>query len=258
MTLNFVQKEIKIFLTCVMFYTRIHVPRWVDHSEEYLYKSTKYFPLIGWIVGGLSALIFYAAQFALPVSIAIILSMIISIILIGAFHEDGFADFCDGFGGGWTKEKILEIMKDSRIGTYGAAGLILILLFKFFLLYEINITVLPSVIIFAHTLSRFTAVTVIYTHEYAREDELSKVKPLEKKMGMKELIISAIWIIPPFLLLKGFMFLLILIPVFFVKWYLSQYFTKWLGGYTGDCLGAIQQVTEITIYLSFLILWKFI
>lgn len=254
----FFKKEVKIFLTCLMFYTRIRVPNWVDHSEEYLNKSTKYFPLIGWIVGGFSALIFYAAQFVLPVSIAIILSMIASILLTGAFHEDGFADVCDGFGGGWTKEKILEIMKDSRIGVYGTAGLILILLLKFFLLYSINITILPFVMILAHTLSRFAAVTVIYTHEYSRDDELSKIKPLAKKMGTKELIVAAICTIPPFVFSGSLIFLLLIIPVFFSKWYLAKYFTKWIGGYTGDCLGATQQITEIIIYLSFLMLWKFI
>ena len=97
-----------------------------------------YFPLIGWIVGGFSALIFWASSFLFPVSISIIFSMIASILVTGAFHEDGFADVCDGFGGGWTKEKILEIMKDSRVGSYGVIGMILMLGTKFAVLYQMN------------------------------------------------------------------------------------------------------------------------
>ncbi len=241
-----------------MFYTRIPCPKWVDHSEEYLNKATKYFPLIGWIVGGFTAGVFYLFQYILPVPVSIILSMISGILLTGAFHEDGFADVCDGFGGGWTKEKILEIMKDSRIGTYGTAGLVLILLLKFFLLNSIEVSVLPFVLIVAHSLSRFSAATFIFTHDYAREDDKSKVKPVAKRMSAGHLIFAGFFGLLPILLLGNEIYLVIVLPVFLMKWYLGKYFNKWIGGYTGDCLGAAQQITEVTIYLSFLVLWKFI
>jgi len=241
-----------------MFYTRIPCPKWVDHSEEYLNRATKYFPLIGWVVGGLTAGVFYSAQYILPVPVSLILSIISGILLTGAFHEDGFADACDGFGGGWTKENILEIMKDSRIGTYGTVGLVLILLLKFFLLNSVEVSVLPLILIAAHSLSRFAAATFIFTHEYAREDAKSKVKPVAKKIPVGNLIIAGLFGIAPILLLNNYLYFFTLVPVFIVKWYLGRYFVKWIGGYTGDCLGATQQITEITIYLSFLILWKFI
>ena len=112
------KKEVQIFLTAVMFYTRIPVPSWVNHDADYLNKATKYFPLIGWIVGIIAVLVFVGANYLFNPSIAIIISMAASVLLTGAFHEDGFADVCDGFGGGWTKEKILMIMKDSRVGAY--------------------------------------------------------------------------------------------------------------------------------------------
>ncbi|HXB12726.1 MAG TPA: adenosylcobinamide-GDP ribazoletransferase, partial [Bacteroidia bacterium] len=119
------KKEIRIFFTALMFFTRIPCPKWVDHSEEYLNRSSKYFPLMGWIVGGLSSIVFYSCSFFLPISVSVLLSMVTSIYVTGAFHEDGLADVCDGFGGGWIKDKIMDIMKDSRVGAFGVIGVVM-------------------------------------------------------------------------------------------------------------------------------------
>lgn len=256
--IKILKKEIHIFLTGLMFYTRIPCSKWVNHSEEYLNKATKYFPLIGWVVGGFTAGVFYFAQYLLPIPVSIILSMICGVLLTGAFHEDGFADVCDGFGGGWTRDKILEIMKDSLIGAYGTLGLVLIILLKFVLLISIKVSLIPFVLIVAHSLSRFTAATFIFTHEYAREDKGSKVKPVAKKNSVSHLIYAGFFGLVPILLLNNQIYFLIILPVLLLEWYLGKYFNKWIGGYTGDCLGATQQLTEIIIYLSFLLLWKFI
>jgi adenosylcobinamide-GDP ribazoletransferase len=255
------REEIKVFFTALMFYTRIPCPSWVDHSEEYINKATRYFPLIGWIVGLTSALVIYLCSMLFPASVCIVLSMVASVLITGAFHEDGFGDVCDGFGGGWTKEKILEIMKDSRMGAYGVIGLLLLLSLKFFTILELfhfDLWFCLKSLLLAHVLSRFMAVTVIFTHEYAREDASSKIKPIAKKLNLKNLFISAIWIIPAFLLFQNANIFFILIPVFTMKMYLAKYFQKWIGGYTGDCLGATQQVTEIITLLCCLGLWKFI
>lgn len=257
------KQQIRIFFTALMFYSRIPCPKWVDHSEDYLNKATRYFPLIGWIVGGFASLffvIFYALE--LPM-IGLFISMIASIWITGAFHEDGFADVCDGFGGGWTKEKILKIMKDSQIGAYGAIGLILILGLKFMLLFRImSLNLLDEwmivlVLLAGHAVSRFTAATFIYTHEYSREDATSKVKPVSKNIKKYELIIAGVFGLLPLFMFKGVsMFVpLLFIPLYFTKWLLGRYFQKWIEGYTGDCLGATQQVTEVVFYLSFLVLW---
>jgi len=132
--MKFIKYEIQVFFTALMFYTRIPCPAWVNHDEEFLNKATRYFPLIGWIVGGLAALTFYGSSFIFSKEVSILFSFAISVLITGAFHEDGFADVCDGFGGGWTKEKILDIMKDSRVGAYGAIGIVLLFLLKFALL----------------------------------------------------------------------------------------------------------------------------
>src|SRR6187551_2582742 len=136
------KKQLHIFFTALMFYTRIPCPKNIDHNPDYLNKASRYFPLIGWIVGGICFGTYYLSSLVFSVEIALILSIIAGILTTGAFHEDGFADVCDGFGGGWTKEKILLIMKDSAIGAYGAIGLVLLFLLKFQVLY--NLVSLPQ------------------------------------------------------------------------------------------------------------------
>jgi adenosylcobinamide-GDP ribazoletransferase len=253
--------EIKIFLTAVMFYTRISSPKWVDHSQTILEKATRYFPLIGWIVGGVSALSLYGFARILPLPVAVILSMIAAILTTGAFHEDGFADVCDGFGGGWTKEKILMIMKDSRMGAYGAIGTSLLLLLKFFCLYELagaNLFQCCLSAFAAHTLSRLCAIVLRINLEYVRGDEESKAKPIAKRTANKDYLIAALFGIMPMFVFKMVWVALVFVPLGFTIVYLRWYFKKWIGGYTGDCLGAAQQICEVMFYLSLLILWKFI
>ncbi|GAA3653869.1 adenosylcobinamide-GDP ribazoletransferase [Flavivirga jejuensis] len=252
------KKEVQIFLTAIMFFTRIPCPKWVDHNPEYLSKSAKYFSLVGIVVGSIGAFVFYGFSFILPTEIAILLSMAATIYTTGAFHEDGFADVCDGLGGGWTKEKILLIMKDSRLGTYGVTGLILILAIKFSALRDVSFHFIPITIIAGHSLSRFIATTLIYTHPYVRDTEDSKAKPAAKSITVGTLLLSGVFgITPLFFFGKPFIFLTI-IPCYLAKVYLGIKFKKWLGGQTGDCAGAVQQLSEVVFYLSVIALWKFI
>lgn len=245
--------QFHIFLNALMFYTRIPVPTWMRHDEEMLNKATIYFPVIGWIVAGISSLVFYGASSIFNPEISILLSIVASILTTGAFHEDGFADVCDGFGGGWTKEKILEIMKDSRVGTYGSVGLILILGIKFFCLEILDNQTLIWTFFIAHSISRFVALSFIFTLDYVREDALSKVKPIAKKLPIRDLSIAFCLAVIPLLMYliitANFFLLLIIPPLILVHLYLGYYFKKWIGGYTGDCLGATQQVSEVVIYL---------
>jgi adenosylcobinamide-GDP ribazoletransferase len=241
-----------------MFYTRIPLFFKIEYTREAARNATKFLPVIGWIVGGSSALVFYGSIYIFPVSVSIILSMITSILITGAFHEDGLADVCDGFGGGRTKERKLEIMKDSHIGAYGVIGLILALMFKFALLNEIYFKILPFIIISAHSLSRFAAISIMNTHQYVRKNEESKVISVIKKISIPELVFASICGVLPILLFQNYLYFLLVIPVLITSWLLGIYFKKQIGGYTGDCLGAAQQICEIVFYLSFLVLWKYI
>lgn len=249
------QQEIKIFFAALTFFTRIPSPLSSDmHSEDLLNRAAKYFSLMGWIVGGICAFVLWVGGLYLPHSISIVLSIIAGILVTGAFHEDGFADTCDGFGGGWTKERILDIMKDSRIGSYGAIGLVLILLTKYLLLSEILFHKLPWIIIAAHSISRLASTHCIFTSEYVGNLATSKAKPLCSQINRNEMLLGALFGIIPLLFLGSYLYFLTLIPVFITKWCMSRYFKKWIGGYTGDCLGAIQQVTEIVFYMTVLLL----
>jgi len=264
------KKEIKIFFTAVMFYTRIPCPKWVDHSSDYLNKSTRYFPFIGWIVGSFCFAAYYGAAQLFPLEISVIISMAAGILITGAFHEDGFADVCDGFGGGWTRRKILDIMKDSRVGAYGVIGLILLFFLKFYLLLQIvqrvNFSPLPGSIyvlllfIASHALSRFSAISIAFTLRYVREDFDSKSKPVVVNYSWKEIAGAFIFGVVPIIFLSVFQyqFLFILPVILMVHLYLLFYFNKWIQGYTGDCLGAAQQIHETVFYLATIGIWKFI
>lgn len=240
-----------------MFYTRIPCPSNIDHSGDMLNKATRYFPIIGWMVGASVGLVFWLSGLILPLPVAILLSMAFGIVLTGAFHEDGLADVCDGFGGGYTKEARLNIMKDSRIGTYGTVGLLLILLIKFSLLSHLTVLFLPIVLIVAHGMSRFVPVMVIFIGEYARDDLTSKVKPIGKKISIGGFVVALVTAILPIALLQNWMYLLVIVIPLISGLLLMQYFKKRIGGYTGDCLGTIQQVGEIGVYISLYILYQY-
>ncbi len=257
------KKEWKIFLVSVMYFTRIRVPATIDHDAEYLQKAPKYFPMIGWIVGAISALSFVIFSTWVSSDAGILASMIAGVLTTGAFHEDGFADVCDGFGGGWTKEKILLIMKDSRIGAFGAIGLLAIFSTKFLLLKELlrypgANRLFIIVILAAHSLSRLMSVLTIQWSVNVTDPDKNKSKPLTRsKLTRFELAMAIVFAVAPLAALPWY--LLVAIPcLLLITFALNRYFRKWIGGYTGDCLGAIQQVTEIVFYLVTVIVWKYI
>ncbi len=252
------KKELHIFFTALMFFTRIPCPKWVNHDPQYLRLSSKYFPLVGSIVGGIGALVFYGSSYVFSVEISVLFSILATIYTTGAFHEDGFADVCDGFGGGWTKDKILLIMKDSRLGTYGTIGLLLIISIKFAALREIETHYIPLVLISGHSLSRFIATTLIFTHPYVRDTEDSKAKPAAKSMTVKMIIISGVFGMAPLFFFKNPWIFLSIVPMYLSKMFLGRKFRKWIGGQTGDCAGAVQQLSEVVFYLTFITLWKYI
>lgn len=250
-------------LTAIMFFTRIPIPFKLPYSEAIMNQSQKYYAWVGLLVGVINAVLFYIGHVLFGTSIAVVLSMGLSVLLTGAFHEDGFADSCDGFGGGYGKERILTIMKDSRMGAYGTIGIVLLLLAKYTsivtLMDQSHMSFTLAIIILAHTMSRFVSGTTLYTHQYVRDIDSSKAKP----MAAVPLPLSTMWIgIVAMLLVvfvTGFGWLcLAFIPAYIAKMAMSAYFKKQIGGYTGDCLGAIQQVSELVIYLSSIVIWKYI
>uniref|UniRef100_UPI0032177E64 adenosylcobinamide-GDP ribazoletransferase n=1 Tax=uncultured Draconibacterium sp. TaxID=1573823 RepID=UPI0032177E64 len=246
------KNEFKIFLTALSFYTRVPVGNINGWTEEMLNKSTRYFPLVGILVGGMGAIAFWAFNLYLPISVAVGISMVLTTLFTGAFHEDGFADFCDGFGGGYTPERILEIMKDSRIGTYGTIGLMGILGIKFITLMHTDALRIPIVLIAGHAFSRVFPVLLIYTSEYARLDASSKTKPVGKADSLYSLIVAIVVGTAPLLLFDWQEILIIVGLLMSTAFFFRNFITRHLGGYTGDVLGALQQLCEVFFYLSVL------
>lgn len=258
------KQEWRIFLTALSFYTRIPV----KIQNNYLNSSIRYLPLIGCLTGAVSSLIFIYAGLIFNLNLAVAFSILVSIIITGALHEDGLADACDGFGGGWTTERILQIMKDSRIGTFGVTGLISILAFKFLALQQLfsispikeHLSLIVIFFILAQSLSRFSSITMIFTHRYVSADN-NKSGPMVLDTKSFNFYIALFFTLIPITLLviitQQYKWILILVPVALVNQICTRFFNKWIGGYTGDCLGAIQQVSEVIIYLSFIVLWKF-
>lgn len=241
------KRQLRLFFTALSFFTRIPCTRWAGMNEDDLNHAARYFPLVGIIVGGVAALIWWLAQHVLPQELAVIASMIATIWLTGAFHEDGLSDAMDGLGGGWHKEQILTIMKDSRIGSYGAVALVMALLTKFQTLVHLSPGLIPVVLVAGHALSRFSAVLLIYTQNYVRET--GKAKPLAQQISIGELLLAALFGLAPLALLPAAIWPGLLAVVVVWLWFGAK-LKKRLGGYTGDCLGAMQQLCELAFYIG--------
>lgn len=243
------KKELRLFFTALSFFTRIPCTRWAGQTEADLNHAARYFPLVGIVVGLIAALVYWLTLHIYPQELAVIASMVATLWMTGAFHEDGLTDAVDGMNGGWDKEQILAIMKDSRIGSYGAIALFVVLLAKFQTLAHITPALLLAVLVAGHALSRFAAVLVIYTQNYVRET--GKAKPLAERISGGELLTAAVFGLAPLALLQPEL-LWALLPVAAIWLWFSRNLQKRLGGYTGDCLGAMQQLCELAFYLGVL------
>lgn len=246
------QQERDTFFTALTFLTRIPAPKYVTFKERYLNDSSRYFPFIGLIIGLIAAISYGLLSMLLGPLLAIILSMALTIFITGAFHEDGFADMCDGFGGGWEKKQVLNIMKDSRLGTYGVTGLLLMLATKFLALLTLtqsDPSFVVIALIIAHPVSRFFSISYIYKLEYVQDTDKSKVKPLANQMTDNAFLFAGLSILGLLLLLDAVTILVLVSVLLVVHLSFGRYLTSRIGGYTGDCLGAAQQLSEVIIYL---------
>ncbi|MFI3320821.1 MAG: adenosylcobinamide-GDP ribazoletransferase [Rikenellaceae bacterium] len=231
-------------------YSRLPAPRGVRCTPESMSQSIMFFPLVGLIVGGVGLGVYMLATTLLPHNIAIIISMVAMMLTTGAFHEDGFADFCDGFGGGYDKASILRIMKDSHIGTYGVLGLIMVLIARYTLLCEIPMQRLLWVLIVAQGASRVAPVVMVRTSQYARS-EPSKSSYSKCGVTMVGVVVAMLFGLLPLALL-GWQFALIYIGVMSLVFLLFRgYIYRHIEGYTGDTLGALQVIGELMFYALF-------
>jgi adenosylcobinamide-GDP ribazoletransferase len=258
---------IRHYLLALQFFTRVPVTgrlaRWVGYSPEMLRKSAAHFPGVGWLVGGLSALLYAALARALPEGgytplVLAVLVTVFTVLLTGAFHEDGLSDLADGLGGSSDRERALDIMKDSRIGAFGALALVLALLLKVALLAllgEADPALACGALFFSHVLSRFTPLWLIRLLPHVGDTARSKSKPLADQISAAGLLVAALWTLAAVALAGWWLpdprlWIVGGIAAALAWLWIWRLLARRLQGYTGDGLGATQQVCEIAIYLG--------
>lgn len=254
-------RQLVLFLLATQFLTRLPTPALTHAAAAALPQSARYFAVVGLLVGLINVGIWWVLIHWLPAPVSVGLMLASSLLLTGALHEDGFADTCDGFGGGTTADRVLSIMKDSRLGAYGAIGICVLLGLKWSVLVAIPAAAFPLLVVGAHMFSRWCASGLIWRMRYVRIDADAKAAPFAQGLSAREWILS------------GVLGVLGLLPLIDAGAHLSReleravlfgavtaaaitallaaaYFRRRIGGYTGDCLGAVQQLTELAFLLA--------
>ena len=259
---------IRHYLLAVQFFTRIPIigklADWVGFSPAMLRASAGHFPGVGVLVGATAAGVYAALASLLPPTaytplVAAVLSTIVTVLLTGGFHEDGLADVADGLGGSYDKARALEIMKDSRVGAFGAMALVLALVAKVALIallgsLETDLLTLCSALFAAHVVSRTLPLLLIAWLPHVGDSGASKSKPLADQISPASLLTAFVWCLialAPVLWARAATELIVACGLSFAALlWMYRLFRRRLQGFTGDCLGATQQVCEITFYLG--------
>jgi adenosylcobinamide-GDP ribazoletransferase len=239
--------ELRYFFTALGYFTRVPVPRWVGYEPHYLNAAARYFPLVGLLIGGLSALVYLAALQVFPAGVAVLLSMAASLLVTGAFHEDGLADCADAFGGAYTREDVLRIMHDSRIGAFGAIALMIALALKWQTLAALPPLRAAGLMIAAHAASRTAAISYLVTLDYVRAE--GKAKPVAQRLSGAAFALAALFGLPALFWPDWRFGCAALMLLVVLRLAMGRYFLRRIGGYTGDCLGFAQQIFELAVYL---------
>ncbi|WP_022942725.1 adenosylcobinamide-GDP ribazoletransferase [Psychromonas hadalis] len=251
------KQQLIFFFYALSYFTRLPTPHWVIFDNRQFHKANAYFPMIGAIVALLMVSFFYLCQLLFPIPISVILILISSLLLTGALHEDGFADCCDGFGGGYDASQRLKIMKDSQIGSYGGIGLIMLFLLKFNLLIalaDVGLATFFMVLLIGQVLSRYGALCLMQTMHYVRLENGGKVQGLSTKLNRSYFLFASLSILPALLFFPVLTACLLIMVVTLITYLLRCLFMKNLGGYTGDCLGFAQQTLEVVIFLLLIVM----
>jgi len=249
-------------LLAIQFLTRLPVSQAIAPLDQAglkagLGRAVPWFPLVGGLVGCLGALVLWGAGAVWPRPVTVILLLIVEARLTGAFHEDAVADFCDGFGGGLTAERIREIMKDSRIGSYGALALLLALALRATLLVELPAALLIPALIASAAFGRWLAVAVMVLVP-PLDQPGSLARDIGQRAGLRQLAGATLLLVPfawslamlfPLALLAG-----ISASLLFLLWF-RQFLLRQLGGVSGDCLGFAVYTGQVLILLATAARW---
>ncbi|MBK9441776.1 MAG: adenosylcobinamide-GDP ribazoletransferase [Comamonadaceae bacterium] len=277
---QFVLHFIRHYLLSLQFFTRIPVTGrladWVGFSPAMLRASAGHFPGVGVLVGALVAVFSGGLAMALPPTgatmlVVAVLGTALGVLITGAFHEDGLADVADGLGGSTDRDRALVIMKDSRVGAFGAIAVVLMLLSKVALLAllgDISAPLMCAALFAAHVVSRTWPLLTIRLLAHVGDAAGSKSKPLADQISGAALLTGFLWCFGALALMlyaqaatsfiaidlarEGLLLALLnALVLSVIAWgWMTRWFWRRLGGFTGDCLGATQQVCEVAFYLG--------
>lgn len=248
------RRQLRLFLFALMYYSRIP-SGYPEYSEEAQRESLRYFPLVGLLVAAIGGGVWSLCIELLGLSgwSAAVLTLITMVLLTGGIHEDGLADFCDGFGGGYTKERVLAIMKDSSTGVYGILALILDFLLKVVLIEDIIPDRVPLILLVAHASSRTLPMLMCYTSTYARTEQI-KSDHLVRRMSTASLVIALTIGLLPLAALSVWTILAVVLGYTLLFVGFRALALRRIGGYTGDVLGALQQLAELLFLLTVVVM----
>lgn len=241
----------------LIFFTRLPFWRLYQPPKACYETVVEHWPLVGWLTGGVMAATLYGASMVLPYQVAVLVAIVMRLLLTGALHEDGLADFLDGFGGGGNnRQRILDIMKDSHIGTYGVIGLVLYLLLLFFSLSSMSLEMAALAILAADPYAKMLTAQLVSMMPYARREEEAKAKVIYRKITLVSGVSLAVQGLLPIGLFVWYMGIvwepLIFIPAL-VMYFLYLLIWRRLHGYTGDCCGAVCLMVELSVYLTLMV-----
>jgi len=251
--------QLRLFLVALQFYSRLPVTgrlaHWMDYDPARLAPATRYFPLVGLVVASLTAIVYAGCGLLLPHPVALMLAMAAGLMLTGAFHEDGLADYCDAMGGHHERARLLEIMHDSRIGTYGAAGLVMMLVGRFQTLAAIDPSWIGVLLVSSATMSRGCSVAIMITLPYARHDGVAIAKPIAQNLSLEDAAVAIALAIAPVALAALWtgeiaVYAAAAAGAIAITAWMRRRIRLRLGGYTGDCLGAVQQLAELAFLIG--------
>lgn len=245
-------------LAALMFFTRLPFWRIKVLEKEYFKNVVNYWPYTGIVTAGISSAVMIGCSYIFPVIVAVTLGVLTRVLITGALHEDGFADFFDGFGGGTSKEKILSIMKDSHIGSYGVIALIFYFTLLVGILASFPVTMAAALFLCGDVLCKYITSNIVNILPYARNEQESKNKLVYNVIPQKNSIANVIFVTLLFgvcykAVIPVSLSFAVIVPILvFIA--LAMYINKKVGGYTGDCCGALFLICELSYLLASLAL----
>lgn len=244
-------------LAALTFFTRLPFWRLLDIPADAYRNIVAYWPLTGWLTAGVGVFVLYAASLCLPPAVALLLAMASRLVLTGCLHEDGLADCCDAFGGGAKdRMRILAIMKDSRIGSYGVIGLLFYFALYFALLHSLPIEAAGMAMLVADPLAKGAASQIINALPYARTAAEAKSHTVYSRMNRREILLSFAAALASLVWLPSPIYLLAVPVPYLAALLLFRFYKQKIQGYTGDCCGATFLLSELAFLLAYVGIWQ--